>query len=114
MRLKTCTRCNQTYPATTQHFGDNLRTLDHLHPYCRDCGRILKAEKRKRKNELSKAWYHANKEKARQVAKESWQRTRRDRLAYLKKYREENRERLNAQARERRARKKLEMMAHNG
>lgn len=91
---KTCERCLKSKPATEKYFDLNFRYRDGLKPYCRDCGHTVAAERRQRKNERSKAWYHANKEKARQVARESWQRNRSDRLAYLRRWREENKEQI--------------------
>lgn len=36
-RTKTCDRCGNTFPATTEHFGENLRHLDRLQPHGRTC-----------------------------------------------------------------------------
>lgn len=95
MRTKSCHRCHQTFPATTEFFADNFRNLDQLMNHCRKCGVILQEERRARKNERGKAWYAANREKAREVAKRSWDKNRAERLAYLREWRKQNRERIN-------------------
>lgn len=106
--LKVCDRCEVAKPATETYFGINLRTKDHLKPYCRACGPAVILERRKRKNELSKAWYAANLEKARERARESRARNPKDRRAYFRRYRQENKEKLNAQTRAYAQRKRQE------
>ena len=103
MKTRICNHCHTEQPPDRFDFGK---------AYCRACGPAVNAERRKRKNERSRAWYWANREKALQVAKESgfargklWQRTRSDRLAYLKRWRAANKERIQAYSREYKARK---------
>ena len=101
---KTCEVCGQSKPATSDYFGPNLRYKDRLKLYCLTCGPIVAAERRKRKNERSRAWAEANRDKARESVQRSYWKSRRERLAYLRRYRQENRERIreyNRQYRER-------------
>lgn len=101
-RTKTCNRCGQTFPATLEYFGENLRNLDHLQPHCRTCRASMLAERRQRKNERSREWAAANREKARESARNSYQKHRRSRLEYYRKWREENKERIREYHRQRR------------
>ena len=89
-QTKICERCQRTKPAAETYFGINLRFRDKLQPFCRECGAVVAAERRQRKNERSKTWYANNKEKARQAARDSWERNRSERLAYLRRWREQN------------------------
>ncbi len=39
--LKTCTDCNEKFPATTQYFYKNKSNYkDGLHPYCKTCSKV--------------------------------------------------------------------------
>lgn len=100
-RTKTCDRCGNSFPATTEHFGENLRKLDRLQPHCRTCRASVLVERRQRKNARSREWAAANREKARESARESYQRHRRSRLAYYRQWREENKERIREYQRQR-------------
>lgn len=101
-RTKTCNRCGKTFPATLEHFGENLRNLDRLQPHCRTCRTAVLAERRQRKNERSREWAAANREKVRESARDSYQRHRRSRLEYYRKWREENKERISEYQRQQR------------
>jgi hypothetical protein len=103
-RTKVCERCGHSYPATFAYFGDNGRYSDGLALHCRACRTALAAERKQRKNERSKAWAQANRDKVRESARQSYQNTRRDRLAYMRRYRAANKENLNAYQREYRQR----------
>jgi hypothetical protein len=110
--MKSCERCGQTYPATDKYYGSNFRRRDGLALYCRQCAPTVLAERRKRKAERSKAWAKANPDKVRDSQRRSWERTRRERLAYLRRYRAANKERLNEYARQyrERARQQVEVI----
>jgi hypothetical protein len=87
---KTCTRCGETFPATSQYFSDNLLYRDHFQPHCRKCGYVVKEERRQRKRERARAWANANREKVRESARRTYEKNRRQRLAYMARWREEN------------------------
>lgn len=75
---KTCTKCGQSKPPTTEYFRKHKEGKDGLHPWCKDC---LK--------EHAREHYAANKERIAQKSKERRERelerfTERDRLYYQK------------------------------
>ena len=109
---KTCERCGTTYPASETYFDLNLRYKDRLKPYCRRCSPAVAEERRQRKNARSRAWAQANRDKARASTRESYQRTRKDRLTYLRRYRAANQERLRQYARAYRERQRRERVAN--
>jgi hypothetical protein len=102
-QTKTCERCQREYLATEQYFDLNRRYKDQLKTTCRACGPAVAAERRKRKNERSREWARANREKVRESARRAWQKNRRERLAYLRRWREENQERIREYGRQYRA-----------
>jgi|SRR5215204_5889752 len=104
-RAKTCDRCRQEKPATEKYFDPHLRSPDRLKAYFRACSPTVAAERRKRKNELSKAWYHATREKAQESAKKYLERNRSKRLAYMRRWREANKEHIREYGRKYLARK---------
>jgi hypothetical protein len=100
MQTKVCERCGHAYAATHEHFGSNWRHRDGLALYCRNCAPAVIAERRQRKNERSKAWAAANREKARETARKSYAKTRHERLEYMRRWRQANKEKIKAYARE--------------
>ena len=90
---KTCEQCGKTYPATEKYFGLNLRSKDGHKNYCRECSPAVNAERRKRKAERSREWARNNPEKVRASARRTYERNRRERLAYFKRWRQENKAR---------------------
>ena len=105
---KTCDRCGHTKPATRKHFGPNLRNRDRFKSYCRACSPAVTAERKRRKAERSRAWAQANRDKARASVKRTYEKNRRQRLAYMRQWRQTNKERIAACQREYAARKRRE------
>lgn len=110
-KKKICERCQQGKPATHEFFASDFRMPDQLSQNCLVCRYAIRVERRQRKNELSKAWYAANKEKARESAKRSWERNREERLAYLRQWKKENKERIQEYQRAYAERKRQEQSA---
>lgn len=108
---KTCDRCGHTKPATDKYFGTNLRNRDRLKEYCRACSPAVVAERKRRKAERSREWAQANRDKARESVKRSYERNRRERLAYMRRWRQANKERVAEYQREYAARKRSEAAA---
>jgi len=93
-QTKICERCHVEKPAREKFFDINLRSPDRLKAYCRACSPAVNAERRKRKAERSREWARANREKARESTKRSYEKRRRERLAYLRRWRQENKEHI--------------------
>lgn len=91
--LKTCDRCGQAKPASETFFPYNGRNRDRLATYCRACSPAVAAERRRRKTERSREWAAANREKVRESNRKSYARTRRERLAYYRRWRQLNKAR---------------------
>lgn len=113
VRLKQCTRCQQSFPATHEYFGVSGAASQRLKPYCYACGAIIAAERRARKVAKSLEWARANRHKVRESAKKTYARTRKARLAYYRRYRQENKEKLRESARDYAKRKREQMDAQS-
>jgi len=94
-KMKICERCNEEKPATHQYFGTNFRMPDQLSPHCLMCRYAVLVERRKRKNEKSRDWANANREKVREINRRTYENNKQERLAYMRQWRKKNRERIN-------------------
>lgn len=94
-QTKICTHCHQEKPATQKYFGFNRRMPDQLSPHCLMCRYAVLVERRKRKNDKSRQWAAANREKVRETNRRTYANNRPERLAYMRQWRKQNRERIN-------------------
>lgn len=102
---KTCSRCGATKPDTEKYFDLNLRHRDGLKDYCRVCSPAVTAERKRRKAERAREWARNNPEKIKESYQRSYEKHRRQRLAYMRRWRQENKERVAEYQREYAARK---------
>jgi hypothetical protein len=93
-KTKICDRCHRELPATDRYFDLDLRGGYGFKSYCRDCSPAVAAERRQRKREKSKEWTRNNPEKVKATAQRTYEEHRAERLAYLRRYRQENKDRL--------------------
>jgi hypothetical protein len=91
---KTCDRCGVAKPTTEKYFDTNLRSPDRLKTYCRACSPTVTAERRARKREKAREWAAANREKVRESVKRAYENNRAQRLAYMRRWRQENKEHI--------------------
>lgn len=96
MQEKTCTKCDNTYPATPEFFYKNSGGKFGVTPRCKSCvnadnlaghAKRLAASPEKVKaqaNARSKKHYHGNLEKARSAARQSAAKARQDPTKYAK------------------------------
>lgn len=107
-QLKTCDRCQQAKPATEAYFDPHLRQPDRLKTYCRACSPAVTAERRQRKAENAREWARNNPEKVRESVRRTYEKNRSQRLAYMLRWRKENKERIAEYQREYVARRRQE------
>lgn len=104
---KTCARCGATKPATEKYFGTNLRNRDRLHDHCCACRPAILAERKQRKVERAREWARNNPDKVKESYQLSYEKYRRARLAYMRQWRQANKEHINEYQREYAARRDM-------
>jgi len=107
---KTCTKCGQTKPRTSEFFYRNKKSRDGLRPDCSDCGRARAAvymeAHRQEARDRVRAWRLQDPEKTRKVRAEYYQRYRSEIRAKWKVDYHADPERFKISGRVRRAREK--------
>ncbi|HEX2866540.1 MAG TPA: HNH endonuclease signature motif containing protein [Ignavibacteriales bacterium] len=115
--MKTCKRCNNSYPATKEHFHSCKAQKDGLHPYCKKCraeigkpwrkkyydgnkdeakeaNKIYYEENKAHINEKAKLNYYNNIDKAK-LRMKAWRTENKDKvMANAKKWRVENKDKI--------------------
>lgn len=64
MELKTCTKCGQVFPATTEYFRRHPGSRDGLRPECKVCAATIDRAYRVAHKEQATSWYETHKEQA--------------------------------------------------
>ncbi len=83
MEFKTCSRCGQTFPATTEFFHRSSVTHDRLHTWCKACV-----------SQYKKEYLERNREDIRGYGKEYRERNQEAVSEHNKEYRERNRDHI--------------------
>ena len=83
MHFKTCTKCGETLPATTEYFYKNKCGKYGLESICKKC-----------KSEYSKQHYEDNRDKISERHKQYREKNRDKRREYSKQYREKNKDKI--------------------
>lgn len=101
---KTCTKCGETKPATTEYFSPKKRCKYGLSAECKSCGaarsRGYYAANKEKKREYFREYREANKEKRREYFRGYSAANREKKREYFREYREANKEKISEQRRE--------------
>lgn len=97
---KTCTKCGETKPATTEYFSRKKHYRDGLPTWCKDCERNYRAANKEKISEYNREYHAANKEKKRGYMRE-WYAVNKEKISeQQRKYRAANKEKISEQKRE--------------
>lgn len=95
--FKTCIKCGQSFPQTTEYFNRDSSKPDGFCPYCKKCRHAERAEQYKnspslmeKTRERAAKWFLDNIERARENRKKQYQNNREKAIADARKWREEN------------------------
>lgn len=96
--MKTCTKCNKDFPATTEYFYHHIGYRDNLKSWCKECCYTYKIESQsdKKYRERNRERWLAKKAEYREKNREKVNAARRD-------YYQRNKEKIKADARDRKA-----------
>jgi len=100
MNYKVCTKCNQEFPATKEYFYEDARGKYGLYSRCKLCFNKISAKAKKKaeykeyaKN-YNKKYYDENVIRLRRAGRKNYHKNPEERIAYTKRWCEENPEKL--------------------
>ncbi len=105
MLSKTCTKCGETYPATTEHFPRSSKSRDGLHSWCKACiaahARAWRTTHKQKVAAYNSVYRNAHKEEAAAASRLRGQ-THKERIALVSRmWHQRNKERTAAYVRQR-------------
>lgn len=68
--LKTCTKCGESKPATTEYFHANKSGKYGLRAYCKECAAAYRVENKERVAEYMRLWHQANRERRNEASRQ--------------------------------------------
>ena len=96
--LRTCTKCGEAKPETTEYFVKMSKGRSGLHSWCKDCTKAANrenyAKNREARVQYRRDYVEANKEAVLQSGRSSYQKNREQYLEGKKRYVAENSEKL--------------------
>lgn len=105
--MKTCSKCNQEFPATTEYFYNHAGRKDKLDTSCKFCNRIAKNEWNKNNKHIrairDKARYEQNKEHILEINRRSYQKNKEYHAVKAKAWRQANPDKKREHERKRQA-----------
>ena len=100
MEYKTCSKCKQPFPATSEFFSPDKQSKNNLRSWCKKCCNEQNREWFKNNPEYQHAWYKNNSELHKQQSRKRYKKNKEKILQQGREYYQDNKEKVSRRGRE--------------